>query len=232
MSAGGLSKEVRCNQMILPTQEQIDISKRARVWDFGNAFLYDMCSNNFHHVDDGKIVAKVLFIGRIYAAAVERRRNKRDDINDNFYIDTIVPTFRESELDELLDDLSAYQELSVDCIPSVLGVHFYLTDLLKKITDLEKRSFCSKYLHFHLPDLFFIYDSRAVIGLRQFTSRVPKDLKEFLNPENIDAEYSKFFLKCFDLKRRITDHYQTHITNRQLDNILIDVANSKLNQSR
>lgn len=211
--------------MTLPTQEQIDNAKQVQVWDFGNAILYDMCSKNFRHVEDEKIVAKVLFIGRIYAAAVERRRNKKDDINDDFYIDTIVPTFRESKLDDLLNELSEYKELSVDCISPVLNVHSYLTNLLKRITDLEKRSFCSKYLHFHLPDLFFIYDSRAVIGLRQFTSRVPKDLKECIVIENVDTEYAKFFIKCFDLKRNIEDHYQTNITNRQLDNILIGVAN-------
>ena len=65
-----------------------------------------MCRKNFNHIEDEIIVAKVLFIGRIYAAAVERRRNKKDDINDNFYIDTIAPTFKESKLDDLLDELS------------------------------------------------------------------------------------------------------------------------------
>jgi len=218
--------------MILPTQEQISNAKQLNVWDFGNTILYDLCKKNFNHGDDDKIVAKVLFIGRIYAAAVERRRNKKDGINDDFYIDTIVPTFRESNLDNLLNELSIFEQLSVDCISPVLNAHSYLTNLLKRITDLEKRSFCSKYLHFHLPDLFFIYDSRAVIGLRQFTSRVPKDLKEFIDIENVDAEYAKFFVKCFDLKRNIEDHYQTHITNRQLDNVLIDVANKKINQNK
>jgi len=217
--------------MILPTQEQINNSKQVNVWDFGNTILYDLCRKNFYHIDDEKIVAKVLFIGRIYAAAVERRRNKKDGINDDFYIETIVPTFRESKLDDLLEELSAYKQLSVDSISPVLQVHYYLTNLLKKITNLEKRSFCSKYLHFHLPDLFFIYDSRAVIGLRQFTSRVPKDLKECLKPEDIDIEYAKFFLKSFDTKRHIEDHYHTRITNRQLDNILIDLANKRINNN-
>lgn len=214
-----------CNKMILPTQEQICNSKQERVWDFGNTILYDLCQKNFNHIDDEKIVAKVLFIGRIYAAAVERRRNKKDDINDNFYIDTIVPTLKESKLDDLLNELSTFKQLTIDCISPILHVHSYLTKLLKKITDLEKRSFCSKYLHFHLPNLFFIYDSRAVIGLRQFTSRVPKDLKELQKLEECDIEYAKFFLKSFDMKRRIEDNYQTPITNRQLDNILIDIAN-------
>jgi hypothetical protein len=217
--------------MNLPTVEQTNSAKQIRVWDFGNAILYDLCQKNFRHVEDDKIVAKVLFIGRIYAAAVERRRNKKEGINDDFYTDTIAPTFRNSELDDLLNELSKYKELSVDSISSVLEVHSYLTNLLKRITDLEKRSFSSKYLHFHLPDLFFIYDSRAVIALRQFTSQVPKDLQKFIDIANADTEYAKFFIKCFDMKRSIQDQYHTHITNRQLDNILIDVANKKIHQN-
>ncbi len=216
--------------MTLPTQLQIENAKQVNVWGFGNTILYDLCRKNFNHVEDEKILTKVLFIGRIYAAAVERRRNKKDEINDNFYIGTIVPTFRESELDKLLDELSTFKKLTIDCIPQILLTHSYLTRILKRITDLEKRSFCSKYLHFHMPNLFFIYDSRAVTGLRQFTSRVPKDLKECIYLENIDVEYAKFFIKCFDLKRQVEDHFKSTLTNRQLDNILIDVANKKSNR--
>lgn len=215
--------------MTLPTQIQIENAQRGNVWDFGNSILYDLCRKNFKHVEDDKILTKVLFIGRIYAAAVERRRNKKDDINDDFYIDTIAPTFKNSELDDLLNALSAFDKLTIDCIPQILQTHFYLTATLYKITELNKRSFSSKYLHFHLPDLFFIYDSRAVTALRQFTSRVPIDLMQFVQLESIDEEYAKFFLKCFDLKRRIQYHYEFNLTNRQLDNILIDVANNKLN---
>jgi hypothetical protein len=215
--------------MTLPSREQLKKAKQNNVWDFGNKILYDMCREYFHHNKAEHILTKVLFIGRIYASAVERRRNKKDEINDNFYIDTIAPTFINSKLDTYLDKLKSIKNLNIGNIKEILQTHYYLTNTLKKITDLEKRSFSSKYLHFHLPDLFFIYDSRAVMALRFFTSNVPKDLKKFIQLETADIEYAKFYCKCFDLKRQIEVHYKKTMTMRQFDNLLIEIANNKNN---
>ncbi len=211
----------------LPTKKQIETAQQKNVWDFGNAILYKLCKDNFNHDTDDHILTKVLFIGRIYAAAVERRKNKSNDINDNFYIDTVAPAFRKSKLDEKLSVLKIGKTENINNIKSVLQTHYFLTSMLKKITALEKRSFSSKYLHFHLPDLFFIYDSRAVNALRKFTSQVSKDLKYILELENIDNEYAKFYCKCFDLKRQIKTQLNIELTNRQLDNLLIEIANKQ-----
>ncbi len=211
----------------MTTKKQLDTARQKNVWDFGNAILYKLCKDNFNHDLDDHILTKVLFIGRIYAAAVERRKNKSNDINDNFYTDTVAPTFRKSKLDKKLSDLKSAKPDKVENIKSVLQTHYYLTSMLKKITALDKRSFSSKYLHFHLPDLFYIYDSRAVTALRQFTSQVPKDLKHILVLDNIDNEYAKFYCKCFDLKRQIKTQFKIDLTHRQLDNLLIEVANKQ-----
>ena len=211
----------------LPNKKQLDTARQKNVWDFGNGILYKLCKDNFYHKTDEHILTKVLFIGRIYAAAVERRKNKSTDINDNFYTEIIAPTFRKSILDDKLSDLKLLTSDKVKNIKPVLQTHFYLTSMLQKITALDKRSFSSKYLHFHLPDLFYIYDSRAVTALRQFTSQVPKDLKHILELENIDIEYAKFYCKCYDLKRQVKTQLNIDLTNRQLDNLLIEVANKK-----
>ncbi len=211
----------------LPNKKQLDTARQKNVWDFGNAILYKLCKDNFQHKTDDHILTKVLFIGRIYAAAVERRKNKSTDINDNFYTETVAPTFRKSKLDDKLLNLKTIKTEKVENIKSVLQTHYYLTSMLQKITALDKRSFSSKYLHFHLPDLFYIYDSRAVTALRQFTSQVPKDLKHILELDNIDNEYAKFYCKCFDLKRQIKTRFKIDLTNRQLDNLLIEVANKQ-----
>ncbi len=209
----------------IPTKKQLDTARQKNVWDFGNAILYKLCKDNFKHDMDEHILTKVLFIGRIYAAAVERRKNKSNDINDNFYTDTIAPTFRKSKIDDKLSDLKNLKTEKVENIKSVLQTHYYLTNMLQKITELDKRSFSSKYLHFHLPDLFYIYDSRAVTALRQFTSQVPKDFKHILDLDNIDNEYAKFYCKCFELRRQIKTQLNIDLTHRQLDNLLIEVAN-------
>jgi hypothetical protein len=212
----------------LPTPEQIYRAKQNNVWDFGNKFLYDLCLDIFYHYRDDCILTKVLFIGRIYASAVERRRNNKGVINDDFYINTVAPTLKRSKLDKYLEELKAIKSLNADDIKPVLQAHFYLADTLNKITDLNKRSFCSKYLHFHLSDLFFIYDSRAVSALRHFTKQVPKNLIPILEIKDIDTEYAKFYCKCFEIKRQIEKSYNTTLTIRQFDNLLIDVANKRL----
>lgn len=171
-------------------------------------------------------MTKVLFIGRIYAAAVERRKNKLDEINDFFYLSTVVPAFKKSKIDKELDALRSMKVREIESIKSALQVHYYLTNMLKQITLLNKRSFSSKYLHFHLPELFYIYDSRAVNALRKFSSRIPEDLKNILKFENIDLEYAKFYCKCFDLKRHIKSEVNITLTNRELDKLLINEANS------
>ena len=209
----------------LPTNKQLDTARQKSVWDFGNTILYKLSKDNFKHDLDEHILTKVLFIGRIYAAAVERRKNKSNDINDNFYKETVAPTFRKSKLDDKLSDLKNLKTEKVENIKSVLQTHYYLTSMLKKITALDKRSFSSKYLHFHLPDLFYIYDNRAVTALRQFKSQVPKDLKHILDLDNIDNEYAKFYCKCFDLRRQIKTKFNIELTHRELDNLLIEVAN-------
>jgi hypothetical protein len=211
----------------LPTIEIIEKCKLSP-WDFGNGVLYNLCSENFYHCDTDKILSKVWLIGRAYSAAIERRRNK-ESINDNFYIDKVAPTFKDSKIDNYLSELKQYNKLIIDNLPLVLKAHNYLTQLTASITDLEKRSFSSKYLHFHLPNLFFIYDSRVVGSLRQFIDRVPKSMDFLLASDSIDKEYANFVCKCFVIRNNIMDTYKIDLTLRQFDNILIDIANNKLN---
>ena len=207
--------------------EKIEQAMRNNVWHFGNEILYTMCSENFEHTNDEHILAKILFIGRIYAAAIERRKTKNNDINDNFYIDTVAPAFRESEIDKYLTQLKSFESLEIDNLKFALETHYYLTKVINEITELNKRSLVSKYLHFHLPELFFIYDTRAVQALRYFISKVPNNLKPLIELENVDTEYAKFFCKCYTLKIEIENQFNLKFSNRHLDNLLIENANTK-----
>ncbi|MEX0608098.1 MAG: hypothetical protein WD158_01575 [Balneolaceae bacterium] len=207
------------NKKLIQETEETD-------WDFGNGILYKMCQSNFRHEQTDKIVGKVLLIGRVYAAAIERRRNKAES-NDNFYIEKVAPALMNSELDEYLKQLSTQTELTEKNIPQVLKVHFYLTNLLKTQTEQNKRSFSSKYLHFHLPNLFFIYDTRAVSALRLLKTKLPKKYKEQINANGIDKEYAAFFYKCYEQKKILEKENNRCISNRHFDNILMNVIASE-----
>ena len=192
-------------------------------WDFGNKILYDLCSQNPYHDDVEIIITKVQFIGRIYAAAVERRRNVKNEIasGDSFYTETIAKTFKNSNFDDYIKELQNTDNAS---IPTLLNVHKKLVDMLVPITGLEKRSFASKYLHFHFRYNFFIYDKRAVDGIKRYITRVPKQYSQYVDPKKTDVEYAKFFCKCLCLQDRIKQIYTKApemITLRRIDTMLL-----------
>lgn len=56
------------------TRDLVRNSMSATPWDLGNEVLYRLCATHSQHTDISAIVAKVLMIGRVYAAAIERRK--------------------------------------------------------------------------------------------------------------------------------------------------------------
>lgn len=131
-------------------------------WDFSNKILYDLCANCPTHTVKYEVLAKIFFIGRIYAAAIERRKNKdKDENGDDFYINKVVPKMIDSKIDEKIQLLNQYDRIDENNYLIVLETHKYLSELFNELTELDKRSLSSKYLHFHKPKMFFIYDSRV-----------------------------------------------------------------------
>ncbi len=208
------------------TIKLIEACKKS-VWDFGNGVLYKLCAEYFYHTEDEQILAKVWLIGRAYAAAIERRRIKVAN-NDDFYIGEVVPAFKNSKLDVKLRELSQFDKLTEKNLKNMLETHFYLTKLTAELTGLEKRSFCSKYLHFHLPNLFPIYDSRVVGSLRKFISKTPDRFSKIMNSANIDREYAKFACKSLAVRQKVEKELGKELTLRQFDNLLIRFANDAL----
>jgi len=192
-------------------------------WDYANSVLYKLCSDNPNHTSNEVILAKIWLIGRSYAAAIERRKNSEDDINDDFYINQVVPKIKKSKL-----DLEIKKCIALKNYESVLELHKYLTDLFFELTELNKRSLASKYLHFHMPDLFYIYDSRVVSAIGQLNKELKLGNLTAEISENNDEAYSIFYLKCKRIVEKIEKEFDIKLTCRQLDNLLIQIANEKL----
>ena len=203
------------------------------VWDLGNNVLYNLCTNNFTHDTDDKIIAKVWLIGRSYAAAIERRKNKdkSNEKNDDFYINSVTKVFKYPQIDEQLSSLKTITLLENN-IPTILKTHHYLTDNVSKITFQNNRSFCSKYLHFHLPEIYFLYDTRAVNAMRNFNKKLPLSMEKQIVIDMVDSEYGKFFYKCFLLQQNIYEKTGTLLTPRQLDNFLLNISNENPNKKQ
>lgn len=189
-------------------------------WDFGNSVLYRLCKQHSGHSEASIATAKVWLIGRSYSAAIERRRPTESEPG-NFYRDRVAPELIKSDLDNRLASLKKFRRIADGSLSEIIDTHKYVTDLFQRISGQNKRSLASKYLHFHVPELFFIYDSVANKGiskLSHFTGRAS------LRFEYEDNQYRKFVEKCISLRQHIHAHHDVLLTTRQLDRLLLSVG--------
>ena len=197
--------------------DAVNKAKQKSPWDLGNKVRYELCERYPYHKAVDEIFAKIWLIGGSYSASIEKRK-KALNKGDDFYTKIIVLTLKRSKIDLALEDLSNYRFPNIDNIGSILNAHKYLLNLFKDMSGMAKRSLASKYLHFHKPNLLFIYDSKAMEAIRDYTEPVRLVLEE----SNIDDEYAKFCLRCINLRDEIKEEFEIHLTPRELDKFLLN----------
>ena len=201
-------------------EECYELATEPSPWNVGNKVLYDLCKNMPLHTDTQAVLAKIWLIGRAYAAAIERRKNKADS-NDGFYETIVGPRMMKSNMDTWLAKTSRYKKANAASLPLMLETHQNVVKLFETISGLKKRSLASKYLHFHQPAIFYIYDSRAVSSMRRISHLIePFDM----NDERGDREYSRFASKCLAIQEKFWIEFKVHVSPRELDNMLLALA--------
>jgi len=224
-SEAGLPTGSGMKNPIAITRDDVDFAQRDDLlWDFGNKVLYDLCRHHPKHDRRDVIIAKVWLIGRAYAAAIERRRNAKGS-SDDFYEKTVAKGIQESAIDDWLSSLPAQMIDPWRELGQVVAVHKRLMDLFADMTGLEKRSLASKYLHFHRPDHFFIYDSRA----RGAAMKVIASIRETaeIHAEEADPEYLMFVRRCQQIRDNVKQQSGISLTPRQLDKIFLRIQERK-----
>jgi hypothetical protein len=204
-------------------KKDIDYAIGTSVWDLGNEVLYRLCREHPKHDRDDEIIAKVWLIGRSYAAAIERRKIIQDT-SDRFYEKNVAETIRYSDIDKWLTDLPDQISTHTD-LHAAIVVHKKLLVLFQRISGLEKRSLASKYLHFHCPSLFYIYDSRARSVIARLTPSLHKIKKEIRlsNIEATDWEYRNFSLRAHWLRQTLEQEFARPLCPRVIDKVLLNV---------
>jgi hypothetical protein len=195
-------------------------------WSIGNQVLYDLCRRYPRHAVDAEIVAKIWLIGRAYAASIERGRGKAADSglsNDRFYTEAVPKALRTSSLDDKLEALAMHKTTTESNVGPVLDAHAHLVRLFHGLTNKSKRSLASKYLHFHRPDLFFIYDSRAVKGIRVLG--IPA--RTFDVPPSADGEYARFVGAAIGVREYVRSEFRRRLNPRELDRLLLATVASR-----
>ena len=203
-------------------QQDIDFALHATPWDMGNQVLYDLCSKHPGHSDDQAIIAKIWLIGRSYAAALERRKNKKES-SDDFYETVVVPHIKQSSLDAILTTLPDPPVDPIKSLPLSIAAHNAVMAVFQDLAELDKRSLASKYLHFHRRDIFYIYDSRAQTAISALTpdaAHVP-DLEVAANRR--DETYWKFCRRVAWLHSRISNEFKANLDPRGIDKVLLHV---------
>ena len=122
------------------------------------------------------------------------------------------------ELDDRLSKLNKAKSPIPDYAKEILETHKLLMDAFYEMTGLEKRSLASKYLHFHCPKMFFIYDSLARSGINKYVKRPDKRI---LSDTNCDLEYGDFVCRMLELQTFLFEKLGSYEVPRQMDNFLL-----------
>lgn len=201
--------------------QQVEAALAGSVWSFANDILYRMCSEYPDHQEDEIVIGKVLLIGRSYAAALERRRRSNDpnQYGSEELYQRFAVALKAADFDRRLQELKSFQQIDAANITAICSVHAFLMDVFRALTGSEKRSLASKYLHFHYPDLFFIYDSFAVAALK---THILKRSKRIMPDIQVDQWYFQFCEDMIVFRDEIQQQYGHFLIPRQLDDLLLN----------
>lgn len=185
---------------------------------YGNEILYRMCSERPLHDDVDTIKSKLCLIGRVYSAAIERKAGV------DFKIDDAAKILMHSDIDTYIERLMKIDRINDANLELLLQAHKHLTDCLKEATGIAKRSLASKYLHFHVPQAVFIYDSIANSKVRSLL--IPLRTRVKCN-KKYDLPYEAFARRCIYFRDTV---YEKQIgafaTPRKIDMYLIGMSSN------
>jgi hypothetical protein len=204
----------------LPDADRIDKANQYTDVLF-NRVLYDMCKNYPSHDNEKHTESKILIIGRAYSASLDRRTDKSIKTEDLYAL--VAHQLKESDLDDRIEKLSSknLSDISTrtndEIINQVLELHGAFMSILESCVKMNKRSLASKYLHFHLPELFFLYDSYAVQELRGIYPRLKVQIPDI----SCDREYATFYHKMLIFRNEIKAQYEYSLNPRKLDQLLL-----------
>ena len=201
--------------------EDIAKARAQAAYGFGNQILYDMCKNYPKHIDEAVIIGKIWLIGRSYAAAIERGSKR---INYETDVGPAIKAIGDT-LDDKISHLAIYPQITRECLSDMLKTHHFLMKEFRNITGMDKRSLASKYLHFHAPNVVYIYDSLAQMHVSKYKlpyRPLKMELQKELGANNVDDAYLDFVAKAFELNEQIHREHNIWLTPRELDAVLLN----------
>jgi hypothetical protein len=193
-------------------------------WHGTDEVLYDLCRQYPDHSDRNGVDAKLLIIGRAYGTGIERKihtdktqGSSTEQLADHFWD-------HRKKADSILDRVRGIKgPLSRGKLSMILREHGQLLDLVKETVrpGQTPRSFASKYLHFHFPEVP-IFDSFIEVELNKLYRR-ERDPERSSIPEGADKIYSCFSLRFWRLYEEARQS-RPEVSVKLLDNYLLELS--------
>lgn len=210
-------------------KQWVDAAVRPSIWDVGNEWLYKLCKTYPAHTDAAQVVAKIWLIGRAYSAAAERGVAGKGQADK--YIIELSQRFVDQKADRHLKRLPKPTADFRKHLEQVIDVHHSVESIFSNDDELGRVSLTSKYLHFHRPDLFPIYDSRASAAIAQ-VSPDSRFTGYEVPSEHATSLYGKFSVRTAWLLDQVAEVLGHTPTLRQLDNLLLQVHRDKVKDQK
>jgi hypothetical protein len=201
-------------------KEWVEHALATSIWGTGNDWLYDLCERYPSHNKIDHVLAKIWLIGRAYAASAERGvsgKGKGDE-----YLIQLSKRLIDNKIDKFLSGLPKGTANYSSYYQSVVKAHRDVELVFADKNKLKRVSLTSKYLHFHRPNLFPIYDSRVAQAITKVTPDY-RHTKYPLPKEYEKSVYGKHCARYVWLLQKVTALNGEAITLRQLDNLLLEV---------
>lgn len=201
-------------KITLPPDEVIRLALEKNYFeDFGNDVLYKMCREYPRHDLPEKTASKIWMINTAYSAGIMRKALYPTDITNK-------PEWLYTKVAETLVNFDKELEILKPGhfeLSKALQIHGHLVRLIGVYTKARHISFASKYLHFHYPNNFFIYDNLAAKSLASMVKYKCCTADE----SEISQVYHDYCTKSVILKSYIEEHIGRTLSIRQFDRILV-----------
>jgi hypothetical protein len=168
--------------------------------------LYELCFMHRHHLRDEIVADKLRLISRLYGDTMAWQ-------DAAFSAESAAHHLSRSPVDRWFGALATAEQLDSGLL---LELHKRLMAVFNDLSDDEARALASRYLHFHFPELFHVYDSRIATAI---TLLMDGDCG-FLALAEFDPAYGRFHACCRKLTERITPLVGRRLSPRELDRVL------------
>ena len=209
------------NMVGKPTQPFSDVEvQTARddsqdIWTLSNDVLYKLCQDYPGNSNLQEVVTKVMIIGKTQSAPIERRHTSFfPKIKAEDYYKKVADEITTLDLDAELHGMRCTEPSELKDLTPTLYMHQKIVGAVEKFSKNRHRSFASKYLHFHAPNWFFIFDSIATGAL---SKQVPRPDDDVALSGIGDDNYRDFVQRAWGLCEQLG---HPRLTPRELDRLL------------